>query len=76
MFLSSRNIVYAAEDKARAITIHMQGLSDEAYYVDLLKITNKTYKNTAEKVSAVFYYANFYILQPSAVNSFPCKLTI
>ena len=39
MFLSSRNIVYAAEDKARAITIHMQGLSDEAYYVDLLKIT-------------------------------------
>lgn len=48
MFLSSRNIVYAAEDKARAITIHMQGLSDEAYYVDLLKITKdnkiKTYK--------------------------------
>ena len=40
MFLSSRNIVYAAEDKARAITIHMQGLSDEAYYVALLKITN------------------------------------
>ena len=36
MFLSSRNIVYATEDKARAITIHMQGLSDEAYYVDLL----------------------------------------
>lgn len=44
MFLSSRNIVYAAEDKARAITIHMQGLSDEAYYVDLLKITNKDNK--------------------------------
>lgn len=36
MFLSSLNIVYATEDKARAITIHMQGLSDEAYYVDLL----------------------------------------
>ena len=50
MFLSSRNIVYAAEDKARAITIHMQGLSDEAYYVDLLKITKlKHIKNTAEK---------------------------
>ena len=32
----SQNIVYAAEDKARTITIHMQGLSDEAYYVDLL----------------------------------------
>ena len=32
----SQNIVYATEDKARAITIHMQGLSDEAYYVDLL----------------------------------------
>ena len=32
----SQNIVYAAEDKARTITIHTQGLSDEAYYVDLL----------------------------------------
>ena len=32
----SQNIVYAAEDKARTITIHTQGLSDEAYYGDLL----------------------------------------
>lgn len=39
ILLSTQKIVYAAEDKARAITIHMQGLSDEAYYVDLLKIT-------------------------------------
>ena len=39
ILLSTQNIVYAAEDKARAITIHTQGLSDEAYYVDLLKIT-------------------------------------
>ena len=39
ILLSTQNIVYAAEDKARAITIHTQGLSDEAYYVDLLKTT-------------------------------------
>ena len=36
MFTFHKNIVYAAEDKARTITIHTQGLSDEAYYVDLL----------------------------------------
>lgn len=55
ILLSTQNIVYAAEDKARAITIHTQGLSDEAYYVDLLKIT----KNTAEKISAVFFMPIF-----------------
>ncbi len=38
---TSQNIVYAAEDKARTITIHLTSVPDEAYYVDLLvKITD------------------------------------
>ena len=49
----SQNIVYATEDKARAITIHMQGLSDEAYYVDLLvkiKTSNPVYTDFNSKM--------------------------
>lgn len=38
---TSQNIVYAAEDKARTITIHLTSVPNEAYYVDLLvKITD------------------------------------
>lgn len=38
---TSQNAVYAAQDKARTITIHLTSVPDEAYYVDLLvKITD------------------------------------